>query len=248
MHDPMTVAHEIKSPWKDAPSKFWPEGYRQTLVTIWHVDPERDGSDDSCGWFMRPRHGDAETLEKIKRDFAYEWDSKLDGWFETNGMPRYSSHALALIMFRRAAHAAFKGNWSRVERFMRRHVYEILLFAENPTDSMHSSFIQQYGPERRERRIESMAAMVYGCVIRWDRPWYRHPRWHLHHWKFKIHHLQAFKRWAFSRCCRCSGRFAWGESPTTGQWNGGGPRWFRSEEGVYHGACDGVAAKSSGMN
>lgn len=35
MHDPMTVAFDLG------------------VVTIWHVDPEKDGSDDSC-WNDRP--------------------------------------------------------------------------------------------------------------------------------------------------------------------------------------------------
>lgn len=57
MHDPMTVAFEIRQPWggKTYPMKdgsTW--HYRPALITIWHVDPERDGSDDSCGWFRPP--------------------------------------------------------------------------------------------------------------------------------------------------------------------------------------------------
>ena len=43
MHDPMTVAFEIRYPWKKYAS----------FITIWHVDPEKDGSDDSCDWFHR---------------------------------------------------------------------------------------------------------------------------------------------------------------------------------------------------
>lgn len=50
MHDPMTVAFEIKSP-INRRSEWFKDGYRETLVTIWHVDPETDGSDDSCDWF-----------------------------------------------------------------------------------------------------------------------------------------------------------------------------------------------------
>lgn len=78
MHDPLTVAHEIKYPWwkhKPWPKKyrhsrdkkwdfehklteaqrrgrdsFWDEGYRNTFITIWHKDPELGGSDDSCGF------------------------------------------------------------------------------------------------------------------------------------------------------------------------------------------------------
>ena len=40
MHDPMTVAFEIR----------WP-GTKKLFITIWHVDPETDGTDDSCDWF-----------------------------------------------------------------------------------------------------------------------------------------------------------------------------------------------------
>src|SRR3974377_2148720 len=77
MHDPQILAFDIKYPWwqsKPWPKKFqhsgsdrfawkrmsekeqrgcephWPQGYRDTFVNIWHVDPEKDGTDDSCGW------------------------------------------------------------------------------------------------------------------------------------------------------------------------------------------------------
>lgn len=112
MHDPMTVAHEVKSPIKRK-TKLFPEGYRNTLVTIWHVDPETDGTDDSCGWFKRPRHGNKEHLEKIKREFEFDWDraslsddkktTYFFGWFHPSGEPMYSAQAIALGFFWRAA-------------------------------------------------------------------------------------------------------------------------------------------------
>lgn len=67
MHDPMTVAFEIRNP-------FVRRGeYREPLATIWHVDPERDGSDDSCDWFNRGAH---EDKAEPKRLAVYEalWD------------------------------------------------------------------------------------------------------------------------------------------------------------------------------
>ncbi|MEE9382821.1 MAG: hypothetical protein V3V08_05345 [Nannocystaceae bacterium] len=67
-----------------------------------------------------------------------------------------------------------------------------------------------------------------------DRRWWQHPRWHIHHWKIQIHPLQEFKRWAFSRCSECGGRFAWGEAPLSSSWHSSGPRWFRSEKGIRH--------------
>lgn len=53
MHDPMTVAFEIRSPFRQKPCALFPEGYRKTLVTIWHRDPELGGDDSSC-WRERP--------------------------------------------------------------------------------------------------------------------------------------------------------------------------------------------------
>lgn len=57
MHDPLTVAFEIKYPWRTPTPvpKLWPHGYRRTFITIWHKDPERDGTDDSCDWFNQKR-------------------------------------------------------------------------------------------------------------------------------------------------------------------------------------------------
>jgi len=37
MHDPMTLAFDVRLG-------------KVRLLEIWHVDPETDGSDDSCGW------------------------------------------------------------------------------------------------------------------------------------------------------------------------------------------------------
>lgn len=47
MHDPLTVALEIKYPWKRKSSLG---SYRGAFITIWHKDPCKDGSDNSCDW------------------------------------------------------------------------------------------------------------------------------------------------------------------------------------------------------
>jgi hypothetical protein len=103
MHDPMTVICDIKSPFKKKGETF-----RDTIITLWHVDPETDGSDDSCDWFNRKHKG---------------------------------------------------------------------------------------------------------------RPAWQHPRFHVWHYKLQIHPWQDFKRWAFSRCAVCGGRFKWAES-VIGSWEG----------------------------
>lgn len=258
MHDPMTVAHEIKYPWRaysrkqieqrarsrdvtyDHPSMAFERSYRETFITIWHVDPERDGTDDSCGWFMRARHGNPEALKKIERRFAFEWSTGVPfGWFNDDGDPNYTSIGIVVNAFRVAAHAMFGWGW-RLDWFMWRHIHQIIEFAENPQDSLYTFIHRPYGKdESKEERIAGLASCIYSWILRATRPWYKHPRWHVHHWKLQIAPLLNFKRWAFSRCATCGKGFGWGESPTTHQWDNGGPRWFRSEHDVHHGTCIG---------
>jgi len=61
MHDPMTVAHQIKYPWKHV-SHFkmkdgTPTSYtrRHSFLTIWHRDPSGYDSGDRCKWNGRWR-------------------------------------------------------------------------------------------------------------------------------------------------------------------------------------------------
>lgn len=69
MHDPMTVAFELRYPWKRG--KF-PDPF----ITIWHVDPEVGGDDDSCDWWGG-RLTSAESA-KIKAHAKFEHKSFFD--------------------------------------------------------------------------------------------------------------------------------------------------------------------------
>lgn len=230
MHDPMTVAFEIKRPWRsEPPSKAWPKGYRKSFITIWHEDPERDGSDDSCAWFKRAKHGVPEVRRKIEGTFAFEWDASYGGWFNTDGSPRFSSSAITLGMFWVAALYHFESDTKKTRRFMRRHLFDILHFAENPTDSLHPFTTSKHGTRPRDERIAEAAAIVYGCVLRWSQPWWGHPRWHVHHWRIQVHPWQQLRRRFWDRCCKCGKRgFPKGVS-AIGDWNG---------ERIWHSTCD----------
>lgn len=232
MHDPSTVAFDIKYPWKSRPSKHWPNGYRSTFITIWHEDPETDGTDDSCGWFKRARHGDKAVLEAIRKDFEFNWDPDYGGWFKKDGSPALSVIAITIDMFWSAANAHFRSdgrtNWRRSRKFLNRHLLDIIHFAENPTDSMHPAIVGRYGIAPRADRIASAASVVYGCILRWTRPWYRHPRWHVWHWRLQVHPWQKIRRRLFDRCAECGGHFGWNESPI-GTWGG---------DRIWHSRCD----------
>jgi hypothetical protein len=172
MHDPSSLAFQIGMPWKEKPNRFFPQGYRPPFITVWHLDPERGGDDDSCDWF-------GSNLDR--REYTAALDM-LDG-----------EHADMQAYFRpldpRDAKTILTAEWRRARRF--------------------------YKP----------------------RPWYRHPRWHIWHWRLQVHPLQAFCRWMWSRCVGCGGRFRWGYSPISDSWGGGGPRLFKGEPGVRHHEC-----------
>lgn len=270
MHDPLTVAFNVKIPlcfkrentlYKDK-RREW-QFY--DLATIWHKDPEKDGTDDSCGWFMRARHGKKEVLEQIVKDFEFDWDkvfipSREDhdpedgeyqkrvyhrGYFRPNGDPHFSVSAIVLNLFLIAAsrHFACDGltNWRKSKRFMRKHLFDILLFAENPTDSLFDGITrkfekncgEEYGERARTERIRNMASCIYAWILRAEQPWYRHPRWHIHHWRIQIHFFQMLKRCLYDRCAMCGKGFRWKES-VCGDWSG---------KRIWHDRCQSSASK-----
>lgn len=269
MHDPLTVAFDINIllPWKV--KTFWKDGRKEWakyhLATIWHKDPETDGSDDSCGWFIRSRHCNKETLAKIEKRFTEDWDRTFQssrddhdpddgprsgyvyacGLFKPDGNPNLSVQGIVLNLFFIAASEHFKSdgcsNWKKSKKWMSENLFDIMLFAENTHDSLFDGITRKFEigcneahtPRRREERIRNVAGCIYSWMMRQQRPWYRHPRWHIHHWRVQIHFWQALKRWIFVRCAICGKGFRWRES-VIGNWGG---------DKIWHDKCDKVNQK-----
>lgn len=196
-------------------------------ISLWHHDPcNKPGcGDDSCGWFMRAKHGKPEVLEAIKQrldfDFDRTWTSyKGDEWmtdqqhkeaghesraiyncglFCPNGDPHFSVHAIVLNLFQAGAWCYFRDKhkstdtaWKQSKKWMQRNLAEILLFAENPTDSLHDGITGKFriacGEKwNRDEALKEYAACIYGWILRSERPWWKHPRWHIHHWRFSCY-------------------------------------------------------------
>jgi hypothetical protein len=76
MHDPLTVCFQIKYPWRGRKSHFFPKGFRDTFITIWHKDPCRDGSDNSCDWFGSKKKLNAN--EKAMSEAIWHLETILD--------------------------------------------------------------------------------------------------------------------------------------------------------------------------
>jgi len=239
MHDPMTVAHEIYLGAKKRKNG----SYRNPLITIWHVDPEKDGTDDSCGWFKRARHGDKEMLKKIKSSIEFDFDRTyisesngtmyLTGYFTPiTGVPVMSVHGIALCMFSKAAWEYFKYDRNKHKKWMSENLFDILHFAENPTDSLYSEITGMFRKGtgenwNREEALDHYSQIIYGWILRSTTKWYNHPRWHIHHWKIQFHPIQRLKRRYWDKCCICGKRGF--KSSAIGDWDG---------TKIWHQHCD----------
>lgn len=268
----MTVAHEIKYPWwrhkpwpkklrdrqgwekknawenrmteqeRQGRDKFWDEGYRETFITIWHIDPEKDGSDDSCGWAwvrltrkQKVRLKNASWSEGQNPHFLCcrnkEWSgTHSDAEALYRGLVFLVCRVLRLpITFDQAAkYAAEQIHIRDTGKFGDTFCFLPGYHTNNANDSK----------EDREEHFYGILCGVARLILTDRRTWWKHPKWHFWHWKIQCHPLLNFKRWAFSRCCKCGKHFAWGYSPVTNSWSGGGPLWFRSERDVFHSDCN----------
>jgi len=271
MHDPHTLAFEIKYPWyryrpwpkaarqdphpaelkhrfqqlpeavKQRCDSHWPEGYRDTFITIWHVDPQRHGSDDSCGWCY-PKLTPAQR-EKLRNAAWHEGSNPH--FLRCHGKEWRGAIADVECLYRglaflvsRVLELKLTADEIHLYAIEATHVRDVIKAGDafcflpgyhtnNPKDS----------EEDRREHFHKILCGVARSLLRQQRPWWQHPRWHLHHWKIQIHPVQKFKRWAFSRCEKCGGGFGYGESPVTDCWDGTGPLWFRSEKHVRHMQC-----------
>jgi hypothetical protein len=251
MHDPSTVAFDIKSPFRGRPSSMWPKGYRNTLITIWHEDPlnfeNKCGcrDDDSCGWHTPPY-----TLAdraRIKKLAGQQYSQIFENQVRTREGASYahicfvpSCYDAIYWSWRAIKHEDRpRGRWQYGVRLSAAELETIYSLASCPVDNLRHLFDTVKDVES----FEALFFCVFRAYTRFKRPWYRHPRWHVHHWRLQIHAWQKFRRWAFSRCAGCGKGFAWGESPTGFQWDPPRPKWFCSEVDVYHSACAGMTMK-----
>ena len=157
MHDPWTVAFG---------SKF---------VTVWHVDPETDGSDDSCG-YSRPRVSHA--FDKLKKEAEFEHQFFFGDKYPTSNLNRASCYE---VIF---------GIWEIIRwRFYRKGVtaselVEIASLASNPNDNLRH-IVDRARHDQEE--FVRLWACIYRAQARHHRKWYQHPKWHVRHWKVQIH-------------------------------------------------------------
>lgn len=266
----MTVAFEIRKPWykyKPWPKKhryghekrfawehrmteaekakcerMWPEGYRESLVTIWHVDPEKDGSDDSCG-FTYPKL----SKQQIERLHNAAWSESRNPHFLACKAKEWDgTYTEAVSLYEGLVLLICNALNIKVSMdFVRRFAVERIHHADCVAPTGVFCFLPGYHTnnendceEDRQEHFRGILCGIARGVLYELRPWWKAPRWHFWHWRFQIHAWQAFKRWAFDRCDKCHKGFKWGES-VIGDW--GGKR-------IWHDHCDDSAKPKTAVS
>lgn len=249
MHSPETIAFEIYLGRKQKKNG----NYRTPLITIWHHDPEKDGTDDSCGWFIRERHFDKSLVDKTAKEFESEWDNTFTsdeskhtyntGWFNPEGENILSVRGIVMSMHIYAAKICLNPNdkhspskmWDKAFKFVKDNYVEIMYFAENNRDSIRDTIVRkfqigcnvEYTPEKRKEMIRECASIICADIMRRNRKWYQHPKWHIHHWSIQIHPIQKLKRRFWDKCSVCGKRGFKGSA--IGDWYG---------TKIWHRECD----------
>jgi hypothetical protein len=191
---------------------------------IWHVDPERGGTrnrtDDSCGWFDRGPGdyasaeayvlNDKEALHSLSemigaRDLmkgpfghVYQRMSAANTLAATLMAARY----LELRRWWNRPNGAFESTRKRIFTRRRDVTDAALDLALDPLDNLSS--IDE--PER-------FVILVAAALNRRFRPWWKHPRWHVHHWRIHFDLARNLRR-MFERCGTCKKRLDFGYCPS----------------------------------
>lgn len=239
MYDPSTLAFDLRMPWPGRP-------YGLSFISIWHQDPERPGTgnrtDDSCGWFDRSPGAyadavayllnDKTTMHEVARALATRTPVTGEFGHTYPRMPLGDSLAsVSLVAVELENRRWWNGQYGkpgvchsplRKALTKRRDVLgQATDLALRPLDNLSSV-----------DEPETMVLLIAAALNRHYRPWWKHPRWHVHHWRIQFHPFLKPYRWLTRRCSRCGGMFGWNESPH-GCWGG---------EAHWHARCDETSA------
>lgn len=222
MHDPKSVAHEIYLGKKKKKNGH----YRSAFITIWHNDPEKDGTDDSCGWnFSKITKEEHEYLDKVAKDQYYQMFSKdvATAKNESYAYICYNQDVYGVIywMWRHFNIKINKAVWQYGKPLSNNEMQYVYQLATNPVDNFQHSVC------KNQQEFRGMLTLIYRCWKSYHRKWYQHPKWHIHHWSIQFHPFQNLKRRYWDKCSICGKRGFKGAA--YGSWRG---------DAIWHPECD----------
>lgn len=220
MHDPMTVAHEIYMGRKKKKSGR----YRSPLITIWHVDPETDGTDDSCGYSRyKLTKADREYIKSVAKDQFSQLYARKEALREEKSYAYvcYNQDIYGAIYWLWRRFAKGKARWQYGKSLPLRDLQYVYQLATNPVDNF-----QSYKNNTIEE-FEEFTSLIFKAYKSYKRPWYKHPKWHIQHWRIQFHPWNRIKRRYWDKCAVCGRRGFKGSA--IGEWSG---------NKIWHEECD----------
>jgi hypothetical protein len=209
---------------------------------VWHIDPERptagQRTDDSCGWFDRwPREyadavayvlKDTEAMHEIKRALMTRCSVTGAYGHTYPRMPQGETLAVCLMV---ARYLELRRWWngqdgkggahaSTLRRlFTRKRNVDSVAFdlALDPLDNLSST-----------EEPETLVRLIAAAMHRRFKPWWKHPRWHVHHWRVNFDLVRNLKR-MLQPCATCRKPLGFGYCP------------IDDGMGLHHHECLGVS-------
>lgn len=194
---------------------------------IWHIDPERPSegqrTDDSCGWFDR-RPGeyadavqyllnDKELMHEVRRALATRANVVGPYGHEYQRMSQPQSLAVTTMV---ARYLELRRWWNGQNGNGGAHASLILRAITRQRDVSSVAFDLALNP------IDNLSSgddpkllirLIAGALHRHFKPWWKHPRWHVHHWKINFDLARNLKRMV-QPCATCRVPLGFGYSPT----------------------------------
>lgn len=211
---------------------------------VWHIDPEKPGpgnrTDNSCGWF--PRDLTPPIQKAVDQLLGGGWEGErrmvenamlragpYDARYSSiKRMPAGEGYAMALMMLTLIDRLSLRGrryHWRRDSEWKAQ--LRVQRLAQRLTLNDTDSLLEIDEPER----FIKLLAVAYRRDIR---PWWKHPRWHVHHWKIHFDLGRNIKR-MFEPCATCRRPLGFGYSP------------HADHRGSHHSECLGIRMAGTNM-
>lgn len=173
-------------------------------VRLWHVSPHNPfdkDDDDVCGWIPGVNQCDPVLHSVLKTIVKMEVVSFLTS--ECNSIRSSESlHILSITVLlprlvRRVVTICLRYDERRIRSFIVGHLQEAVIRLQEkgrvfvPKDVVHVSSDRpfSFAPDSTKMTewVDDACREIYREIAGRIRPWYKHPKWHVHHWRLSFY-------------------------------------------------------------